>query len=50
MYKKPSTKKDISTAILKLVKNAQLKGKYKIRERFNYALSMQLKAINYKKK
>ena len=32
------------------MKIAQLKGKYKYRERFNYAYSPQLKAVGYKRK
>ena len=49
-YKKPSKKVDISSILYKLMKNCQLKGKYRLRERFNYLTSPQLKAINYKKK
>jgi|688.fasta_scaffold668787_2 hypothetical protein len=34
----------------KLVKLALLKGKYRYREKFNYNLSAQLKALNFKRK
>lgn len=44
-YKKPTAKKEIMQNWLKLNKQAQLKGKYKYREKFNYAYSAQLKAL-----
>lgn len=34
----------------KLIKIANLKGKYKYREKFNFTYSPQLKAINFKRK
>jgi hypothetical protein len=34
----------------KLIKIANLKGKYKYREKFNYTYSAQLKALNFKRK
>lgn len=49
-YKKPNSKKDLLELWVKLTKNAQLKGKYRYREKFNYAYSAQLKALDYKRK
>ena len=44
-FKKPSTKKDVTEQLSRLLKQAQLKGKYKYREKFNYTLCAQLKAL-----
>lgn len=49
-YKKSSTKKDISEFWVKLNKQAQLKGKYKYRQKYNYSYCPQLKALDYKRK
>lgn len=49
-FKKPGSKKDLQELWVKLNKNAQLKGKYRYREKFNYAYCSQLKAIDYKRR
>lgn len=49
-FKKIQLKKDILDSLAKLCKQAQLKGKYKYREKYNVAYSAQLKSLEYKKK
>lgn len=49
-FKKTQLKKDTTEFLAKLCKLAQLKGKYKYREKHNIAYSAQLKALDYKKK
>jgi hypothetical protein len=47
---KPKRKKGLQPAWEKLTKLALLKGKYKYREKFNFIYSVQLKALDYKRK
>jgi hypothetical protein len=49
-FKKGNGKRDVSGLWQRLSKQAQLKAKYKYREKCSYAASAQLKALDYKYK